>query len=220
MSVVVRIVSKLLSFLALPLLAVSIGCSDDPPAPTPTPTASETPAPAVTPTPTAAPAPMPAATPAPDPTPTPVAYTSYEDQEIGASLRYPEQWTRSESAAEGEWLALASDDGLSSLILQTVFGAPDAPLNSRLESAVEELMSEDTDAEVEFHGPVTLEDGSEAERARITYEGEENVRLVQVARRGGLTFVLTLSTLATEVERLQGMFDTMLGSFTSFPPAP
>ncbi len=222
MSVAVRIVSKLLSCAALLLLAASFACSDDAPAPTPTPTAVETPAPTATPTPTATPEPTPTATPAPDPTatPAPVAYTSYENQEIGASLRYPQQWTATTLDAPGEWVTLASDDGPSSLNLVTVFGPPDAPLSARLETALDELVLEDAAVEVEVHGSVTLADGSEAERARITSEDGENVLLVQVARRGGLTFVLTLSTAANEAEQLQDVFDTMLGSFTSFPPAP
>ena len=222
MSVAVCIVSKLLVPAVMLLLAVSLACSDDTPPPTPTPAAVETPAPVATPTPTATPEPTPTATPAPDPTatPAPVAYTSYENQEIGASLRYPEQWTATTLDAPGEWLTVASDDGLSNLNLVTVFGPPDAPLSARLESALEELALEDSGVEVEVHGPVTLADGSEAERAQITSEDGERVLLVQVAQRGGLTFVLTLSTGPNEAERLQDVFDTMLGSFTSFPPAP
>ena len=224
MSVVVRMVSKLLTSAALLLLALSIACSDDTPAPTPTPTPAETPSPAATPTPTAAPAPTatpsPSPTPTPTPTPAPVAYTTYENHEIGASLRYPEQWTATTPDGPTEWLALAGDDGLSSFTLVTVFGPPDAPLDARLENAVDELVTEGADAEVELRGPVTLADGSEAERARITHGGSDRVQLVQVARRGGLTFVLTLSTPAAQAESLQDVFDTVLGSFESFPPAP
>ena len=72
-------------------------------------------------------------------------------------------------------------------------------------------------------GPVTLADGSEAERAAISYQDDDGaaaVRRVRVARRGGFTFVLVLSAPATEAERQRETFDTILASFTSFLPAP
>ena len=140
MSVAVRIVSKLLSCAALLLLAASFACSDDAPAPTPTPTAVETPAPTATPTPTATPEPTPTATPAPDPTatPAPVAYTSYENQEIGASLRYPQQWTATTLDAPGEWVTLASGNLPSAL--DDVLGR----LGYRPHARPEELREEDS----------------------------------------------------------------------------
>ena len=72
-------------------------------------------------------------------------------------------------------------------------------------------------------GSVTLADGSEVNRAAIYYQDDDGaaaVRRVQVARRGGFTFVLVLSAPATEMERQRETFDTILASFTSFPPAP
>ena len=59
-------------------------------------------------------------------------------------------------------------------------------------------------------------------RADIFYQGSGGtaVRRVQVANRGGLTFVLVLSTPAGELADQWRTFETMLTSFTSFPPAP
>ena len=218
-------VSKLLSLAVLLLLAASVACSDDTPPLTPTPAPVETPAPDPTPTPTAAPAPTPtAAPPAPTPTPTPapvpVTYRTHEDHEFGASVQYPWQWTPSDSDDPWERLVITSDDGISSLSLVPVFGAPGAPLDARLQSAIEDRVVDEAEVEVEVQGPITLADGSDAERARITAKDGETVLLVQVARRGGLTFELTVSTTASEAERLGDVFDTILGSFTSFPPAP
>ncbi len=179
--------------LALLMLAMSAACSEDPD-PTPAPT--------------------------PAPTPEAAGYASYENQELGVSLMYPEQWASAPSDAPGEWLALVGDDGPSRLTLFTFFNEPDTSLGDRLQQAIETLTSEGSPAEVELHGPVTLADGSGAERAEIAYKAENTVRLVQVAQRGGLSFVLTLSTPAAEMESRKEAFDTMLASFTSFPPAP
>ncbi len=179
--------------LALLMLAMSAACSEDPD-PTPAPT--------------------------PAPTPEAAGYASYENQELGVSLMYPEQWASEPSDAPGEWLALVGDDGPTRLTLFTFFNEPDTSLGDRLQQAIETLTSEGSPAEVELHGPVTLADGSGAERAEIAYKAENTVRLVQVAQRGGLSFVLTLSTPAAEMESRKEAFDTMLASFTSFPPAP
>ena len=179
--------------LVLLMLAMSAACSEDPD-PTPAPT--------------------------PAPTPEAAGYASYENQELGVSLMYPEQWASAPSDAPGEWLALVGDDGPSRLTLFTFFNEPDTSLGDRLQQAVETLTLEGSAAEVELLGPVTLADGSGAERAEIAYKEEDTVRLVQVAQRGGLSFVLTLSTPAAEMESRKEAFDTMLASFTSFPPAP
>ncbi len=196
------------------------------------------PTPTPTPTPTATPTPTPTAT----PTPTPISYVLYENQELGVSFQRPEQWATAEPSGVPdepdvsdepedpdapeppiEWLALVGDDGVSRLTLLTQIDDPDAPLSDRLDRAVAQLAPEETGAEIERSGPITLGDGSEAERAVVSYEDDDGVaavRLVQVARRGGFTFVLVLSTPATEMERQQETFDTILSSFTSFPPAP
>ena len=70
--------------LVLLMLAMSAACSEDPD-PTPAPT--------------------------PAPTPEAAGYASYENQELGVSLMYPEQWASEPSDAPGEWLALVGDDG-------------------------------------------------------------------------------------------------------------
>ena len=80
----------------------------------------------------------------------------------------------------------------------------------------------DTDTSVERIRPVTLADGSNAMRADIAYPDNRGnaVRRVQVMNRGGLTFILVLSTPASELTDQWRTFETMLVSFTSFPPAP
>ena len=135
---------------------------------------------------------------------------------------YPDQWESTPSDVEGEWLLLVGDEGLTRLTLLTEFGEPDASLSDRLEAAIEGLTPEDGGAEIERIGPVTLADGSEAERADILYEDDDGpaVLRVQVANRGGLTFVLAVSTQATEMEHQEDTIETTLASFKSFPPAP
>ena len=108
----------------------------------------------------------------------------YENQELGVSLQRPEQWAPAPSSdvpdepdvsdepddpdepeAPIEWLALVGDDGLSRLTLLTQFDEPDAPLSDRLDRAVAQLTPEEAGAVIVRSGPVTLADGSEAERA-------------------------------------------------------
>ena len=176
------------------------------------------------PTPTTSPPLAPPLTPTPAPTATPdlSGFTSYEDQELGVWLLHPEGWEAAVADNPDQRLTLSGDDGVSRLTLMTLFDAVDTPLSERLDSVIEMLTPEDAPVGVERYGPVTLTYGSLAERADITYEedGAAAVRRVQVANRGGFTFVLALSTLASELERQGEMFETMLSSFTSFPPAP
>ena len=200
------------------------------------------PTPTPTPRPTATPTPTPTSTPTPTPTPEPISYVLYEDQELGVSFQRPEQWATAEPSdvpdepdvsdeSEDpdepeppiEWLALVGDDGASRLTLLTQFDEPDAPLSDRLDRAVAPLTPEEAGVVVVRSGSVTLADGSDVDRAAIYYQDDDGaaaVRRVQVARRGGFTFVLVLSTPATEMERQRETFDTILASFTSFPPAP
>ncbi len=58
-----------------------------------------------------------------------------------------------------------ADDGLSRLTLLAQFDEPDAPLRDRLDRAVAQLTPEEAGAVIVRSGPVTLADGSEAERA-------------------------------------------------------
>ncbi len=188
-------------------LATAAACSRDPiPTPTPAPTL----------------APPLAPTPVPTPTQDLSVYTPYEDQELGVWFLHPEEWEATLSDDPAERLTLAGGDGVSRLTLKTVFDEADAPLSDRLDRAIESLTPEDTAVGVELIGPVRPTYGSEAERAEISYEedGVSAVSWVQVARRGGATFVLTLSTIPSEMERQQETFETALSSFTSFPPAP
>ncbi len=194
------------------------------PAPTATPTATPqptpTPQPTSTPAPTATPQPTP--TPSPTPTPVPVNFVPYENNDIGVSFMHPDAWTSTPSDVEGEWLVLASNDGLTRLTLLVEFGDADASLSDRLEAAIESLTPEDTETEVERIGPVVLADRSEAERADVLYEDDDGpaVLRVQVAQRGGAALVLALSTRVDQLERQEETFETTLASFQSFPPAP
>ena len=230
------------AFLLLVLaLAVATACTGAPdptatpsPAPTPTvaPTPTATPAPTATPQPTPTPrptstpaptaTPQPTPTPTPTPTPEPVNFVTYENRAFGVSFMHPDAWESTPSDVDGEWLVLVDDDGLTRLTLLAEFGEVDASLSDRLDAALESLIPEDADVEVERIGPVTLVDGSAAERADIRFEGEDGPAAirVQVASRGGLTFAMALPASADELERQAETFETTFASFESFPPAP
>ena len=78
-----------------------------------------------------------------------------------------------------------ADDGLSRLTLLAQFDEPEAPLRDRLDRAVAQLTPEEAGAVIVRSGPVTLADGSEAERAAISYQDDDGaaaVRRVRVAR--------------------------------------
>ena len=131
-------------------LATAAACSRDPiPTPTPAPTLQPPLAP----------------TPVPTPTQDLSGYTPYEDQELGVWFLHPEEWEATLSDDPAERLTLAGGDGVSRLTLKTVFEEADAPLNDRLDRAIESLTPEDTAVGVELIGPVRLTYGSEAERA-------------------------------------------------------
>ncbi len=217
--------------LLLTVLAIAAACTGTPePTPTPVPpTPTATPAPTATPQPTPTPqptsTPTPTSTPQPTPTPTPIPvdFVTYENQEIGVSFMHPANWesTSSEGETEGEWLVLV-DDGVTRLTLLAEFGDVDSTLSDRLDAAIETLTPEDADVEVERTGPVTLADGSSAERADILYEIDSGpaIQRVQVTNRGGLTFVLALSSTVAQADLQEETIETTLASFESFPPAP
>ena len=156
------------------------------------------------------------------PKPDPDSYDVYENQDLGVSLYYPNQWNLTPSSAIDEWLLLVGDEGLTRLTLLIEFEALDASLADRLSNAIERVRPGDTDTTFERERPVTLADGSKAMRADIAYRDNRGdaVRRVQVMNRGGLTFILVLSTPARELTDQWRTFETMLTSFTSFPPAP
>ncbi len=217
----------------LTILALSIACTGGPD-PTPTPEPTQTPAPTATSAPTATPTPqptptprptstpVPTATPQPTPSPVPINFATYQNQELGVSFQYPDEWESSPSDDPDEWLVLVGDEGVTTLTLYAEFGEVDSTLSDRLDAATEALTPEDADVEVERTGPVTLADGSSAVRADILYETDDGpaVRRVQVANRGGLTFVLSLSSTAAHIDRQPETIETTLASFESFPPAP
>ena len=156
------------------------------------------------------------------PTPDPASFDLYENQRLGVSFHYPNQWNLTPSSAPDEWLLLVGDEGLTRLTLLIEFEALGATLTDRLQNALTRVTPANVDATVQRTRPVTLADGSTAMRADIAYRDNRGdaVRRVQVAHRGGLTFVLVLSTPATELESQRNAFEKMLASFTSFPPAP
>ena len=156
------------------------------------------------------------------PTPDPDSFDLYENQRLGVSLHYPNQWNLTASSAPDEWLLLVGDEGLTRLTLLIEFEALGATLTDRLQNAITRVTPANVDTTVQRTRPVTLADGSTAMRADIAYRDNRGdaVRRVQVAHRGGLTFVLVLSTPATELESQRNAFEKMLASFTSFPPAP
>ncbi len=135
---------------------------------------------------------------------------------------HPANWESSESDNPGEWLVLAGDEGVTQLTLLAEFGDVDSTLSDRLDAAIETLTPEDNEVEIERTGPVTLADGSTAERADILYESDDGpaIQRVQVTNRGGLTFVLALSSTVAQIEQQEETFETTLASFESFPPAP
>ena len=147
----------------------------------------------------------------------------YENQALGVQLFHPGWWENVPLDAPGQWLQLEDGESSARLTLLTMFGDPTMTLNERLRAAITRLTPEDVIPEVTFHGPITLTDGGQAERADILYyEGDDGpaLRRIQVAQRGSFTFVLALSVLYADLERWQHDFNVMLSSFTSFPPAP
>ena len=111
------------------------------------------------------------------------------------------------------------------MVLFTLFHDLDAALSDRLVDAVsqftEEEIEQGIESQVELLGPVTLDDGSQAERAAITHPGEDGAVLhrLQVTQRATFTYTLVLTSLLDEAPRWEETFETMLSSFTSFPPA-
>lgn len=156
------------------------------------------------------------------PKPDPDSFGFYENQQLGVSFHYPNQWTLTPSSAPEEWAFFVGDKGLITLTLLIEFESLEASLDDRLQNAIERVTPQDTDTGVERVRQVTLGDGSKAMRADVVYRDSSGdaVRRVQVANRGGLTFILVLSTSASELEDRWRAFETMFVSFTSFPPAP
>lgn len=211
----ILLAKRTLAFVLLLIaLMMAAACAD--PTPTPSPTPSPTATPASAPTPTLRP------TPTPTPDPVPEGFVPYVSQELGFSLEYPEQWTPSPAGAENAWLVVEDNAGISRLLLSAQFAASETPLRERLEAAVTLLTPESGEPRIEYTGAVTLADGSQAERADVVSmeEGGATVRRVQVMQRRGAAYVLALITPEAELERQQETFETMLASFTSFPPAP
>ena len=137
-------------------------------------------------------------------------------------FEHPEEWEATQTDEQEEWLILAGDDGEPRVRLLVRFHEADDPLDERIESFIEELTDEDEGAEVERGGPVTLDNGSAAERAEIVrdVDGTSVLQRVQVTGRAGFTFVMVLTAPESEVEDLEQSFEAVLGSFESFPPAP
>ena len=111
------------------------------------------------------------------------------------------------------------------MVLFTLFHHLDTAPSDRLVDVVsqftEEEIEQGIESQVELLGPVTLDDGSQAERAAITHPGEDGAVLhrLQVTQRAIFTYTLVLTSLLDEAPRWEKTFETMLSSFTSFPPA-
>ncbi|MDE2835929.1 MAG: peptide ABC transporter substrate-binding protein [Chloroflexota bacterium] len=204
----------LLPALLLLTAALASGCSGETePAATPVPTPTADP----TATPTAAPAQT--ATPTPDPVPE--GFTPFVSQELGVSLHYPSQWTITPTGGEGAWLVIQDSEGITRLLL-FARQAASGSLNEQTEAIILSLTQGVGNPRVERTGMVTLDDGTQAERANILYEveGGTNVGRVQLMQRSELAYLMVLIAPLTEVERQQETLETMMLSFRSFPPAP
>ena len=199
------------------LVLVLAACSD----PTPTPTPTSTPVPTAAPTATPQPTATPTATPTPAPDPVPEGFVPFVSQELGISLHYPAQWMITPTGGEGAWLVIQDGEGISRMLLLAE-QASAGSLSEQIEVIIPLLTPEGGNPRVERTGSVTLDDGTQAERADILYdvEGGTDVRRVQVTQRSELLYLLVLIAPTTEIERQQETLDTMLTSFRSFPPAP
>ena len=207
-----RVLMPVLLLLALALTA----CSGEP-EPTATPVPTPTPAPTATPTAT----PEPTATPTPTPDPVPEGFVPFVSQELGISLYYPAQWMITPTGGEGAWLVLQDSEGISRMLLFAEQAA-EGSLSEQMEAVIPFLTPEEGNPRVERSGAVTLDDGTQAERADILYdvEGGVDVLRVQVSQRSELLYLLVLIAPATEVERQQETLETMMSSFRTFAPAP
>ncbi len=156
------------------------------------------------------------------PKPDPDSFDFYENQQLGVSFHYPNEWNLTPSSAPEEWAFFIGDEGRTSLTLLIEFESLDASLADRLSNAIERVRPEDTDSTIERTRSVTLGDGSNAMRSDIVYQDDRGaaVRRAQVMNRGGLTFILLLSAPADTLRDEWRTFETMLTSFTSYPPAP
>lgn len=202
--------------LMLFVLVLAAACSGEP-EPTATPTSTPTPAPTATPTPT----PEPPPTPTPTPDPVPEGFVPFVSPVLGISLHYPQQWSVSPTGGEGAWFVVQDSEGISRMLLIAEQASPGS-LSEQLEAIIPFLTPQESDPRVERTGSVTLDDGSEAERADILYdeEGGITVRRVQAMQRNELLYLLVLIAPQTEVERQEETLETMLTSFRSFPPEP
>ena len=207
-----RVLMPVLLLLALALTA----CSGEP-EPTATPVPTPTPAPTATPTAT----PEPTATPTPTPDPVPEGFVPFVSQELGISLYYPAQWMITPTGGEGAWLVLQDSEGISRILLFAEQAA-EGSLSEQMEAVIPFLTPEEGNPRVERSGAVTLDDGTQAERADILYdvEGGVDVLRVQVSQRSELLYLLVLIAPATEVERQQETLEAMMSSFRTFAPAP
>ncbi len=212
------VLKRVLAPVLLLLVAIAAACSGEPePTATLTPTPTSTPAPTATPTPT----PEPTATPTPAPDPVPEGFVPFVSQELGVSLHYPAQWSITPTGGEGAWLVLQDSEGISRVLLFAEQAA-DGSLSEQMEAVIPLLTPEEGNPRVERSGPVTLDDGTQAERADILYdvEGGVDVRRVQVSQRSELLYLLVLIAPETEVERQQETLETLMSSFRTFAPAP
>ena len=213
--------------LAAVALMVAAACSS---AASPTPTPTTAPAPPALPTPTAGPeptptpmaAPKPAATPTPLPPLGPVAFSTWENPNIGASLRHPSSWEEIISEDPDARVMFSDPETGASLTLLAEFVAPDVSLDDRLDSAINRDTPVGIDGVgVEPHGRVSLADSTEAMRADIVFarDGQTFITRLQVAQRGSLTLTVLLQGTQAVFERWAEPFAETLDSFSIFLPS-
>ncbi len=152
-------------------------------------------------------------------------FATYEDTEVGVRMVYPEEWKAVKDDSSFVWVRVNDAEGVSGLLLFTLFHDADAPLSASLADAVEfyldEELDEVLDPQAEHLGPATLADGTQAERAEITHLGDNGmvVHRIQVTRRATFTYAIVLTTDADYLPAWDETFRTVLSSLEAFPPA-
>ena len=152
-------------------------------------------------------------------------FATYEDTEVGVRMVYPEEWNAVKDDSSFVWVRINDAEGVSGLLLFTLFHDVDAPLGASLADAVEFYLDEELDAgldpEAEHLGPATLADGTQAERAEITHRGDSGtvVHRIQVTRRATFTYAIVLTTDADYLPTWDETFETVFSSLEAFPPA-
>ena len=73
------------------------------------------------------------------PTPAPDSFDLYENQQLGVSFHYPNEWNPSPPSTSEELAFFMGDEGRTSLTLLIEFESLDASLADRLSNAIERI---------------------------------------------------------------------------------